>query len=53
VTDELRLESIENWFSGLPLSLVKSMKDNRKEDATSVLQSIKEILTGQFGSKKI
>jgi hypothetical protein len=52
VTDELRLESIENWLSGLPLSLVKSMKDNRKEDANSVLQATKEVLKGQFGSKR-
>jgi acylphosphatase len=52
VTDGLKLESIENWFSGLPLSLVKSMKDNSKEDATSVLQAIKEVLIGQFGSKR-
>jgi hypothetical protein len=46
------LESIENWFSGLPHNLVKSMKDNRKEDATSVLQAIKEVLVEQFGSKR-
>ena len=52
VTDELRLEHIENWFSGLPLDLVKAYKDNRKEDASIVFQAIKEVLRKQFGSKK-
>ena len=52
VTDKLRLEYIENWFSGLPLDLVKAFKDNRKEDASIVFQAIKEVLREQFGSKK-
>jgi hypothetical protein len=29
VTDELRWENIENWFSGLAHQLVRSIKDNR------------------------
>jgi hypothetical protein len=52
VTDDLRVDNIENWFSGLAYQLVKSINDNRSEDSTTVLQAIKEILVEHYGSKK-
>jgi hypothetical protein len=52
VTDELRVENIENWFSGLAHQLVRSIKDNRSENATEVLHAIKQILVEHYGSKK-
>jgi hypothetical protein len=52
VTDELKVEYIENWFSGLAHQLVKSIKDNRSEGATEKLPAIKQILAKQYGSKK-
>jgi hypothetical protein len=52
VTDELKVEYFENWFSGLAHQLVKSIKDNRSESATEKLQAIRQVLESQFGSKK-
>jgi hypothetical protein len=52
VTDELKVEYFENWFSGLAHQLVKSIKDNRSETATGKLQAIKQVLESQFGSKE-
>jgi hypothetical protein len=52
VTDELRVEHIENWFSGQALRIIQSKKDNDYfVDATTTLESIKRVLKKKYIEK--
>jgi hypothetical protein len=52
VTDELRVEHIDNWFSGEALKIVQSKKNNDIIiDAATTLKNIKADLMWFFGSK--
>jgi multidrug efflux pump subunit AcrA (membrane-fusion protein) len=52
VTDDLRVESIDNWFSGRALEIVQS-KINHGIDATTTLNDIEESLKRHFKSEEI
>jgi hypothetical protein len=49
VTDELRVEHIDNWFSGQALRIVQSKKNNDVfVDAATTLESIKRVLKKKY-----
>jgi hypothetical protein len=49
VTDELRVEHIDNWFSGQALRIIQSKKDNDVSvDATTTLENIKIVLRKKY-----
>jgi hypothetical protein len=49
VTDELRVEHIDNWFSGQALRIIQSKKDNDVfVDATTTLENIKIVLRKKY-----
>jgi hypothetical protein len=52
VTDELRVEHIDNWFSGQALRIIQSKKDNDVfVNATTTLESIKVVLKKKYVEK--
>jgi hypothetical protein len=52
VSDDLRLDGIDDWFSGQLLDFVQSKNNNNKFiDALTTLRNIKTSLEAAFGSK--
>jgi hypothetical protein len=53
VSDKLKVEYLEFWFSRVAQHIVRSIVNNTtEEDHTKVLKDIKEVLMAEFGEKE-
>jgi hypothetical protein len=53
VSDKLKVEYFEFWFSGIAQQIVQSIVNNTTEkDHTKVLKDIKDALTAEFADDK-